>query len=410
VVNTVLSQCRLRHIGFFSALFIYGVFGSPTPDHFGWAEMAVGVGLLIAIGPLQMLQRFSTRQQGVWQNAAQLLLVYGLSVPVLCGVASGHDLSVIFRDIIPFLFLLLPYFMLGWIDGSVAEKTFVTAGIVFIGVAFGARLIFPALQDGVGFTNAPDALYLSIAPTVVFAAIFLTGLAGHLLYCRVSFVSAVMACGFLLLALLPISGMVMTLQRASLGLTAAGIFLLLLIGAVRRPMRAIVPSIFCVLLLIFFAPSVGAILDSLLQKQAMVGSNMRLQEFRAVADTMDDSILHVLFGRGWGATLASPAVGGVVVNFTHSLLTSYWMKTGLVGLLIVLVYLGSLASALVRMVRVQPVLAVALFVPLAIDVILYASFKSLDFGLILLLLALWGTMRVGQNMGAVAHPGGMVYP
>lgn len=405
-----LKSLHLRHIGFFLALFVYGVFGSPTPDSFGWVEVAVGAGLLIAAGPLQVLRRFGTRPQGLWQSVAPILLVYGLSIPVISGVASGHEISLILRDMIPFLFLLLPYFMLGWQGGSVLEKTAVTAAIAFIGVAFGVRLILPVLLDGSSFTDAPDALYLSIAPTVVFAAIFLTGVAGHLLYRRVGLVSAVMAGAFLLLALLPLSGMAMTLQRASLGLTAAGLFLLLVIGAVRRPMRAIAPGIICVVLLLIFAPSAGVILDSLLQKQAMVGSNMRIQEFQAVADTMDDSILHVLFGRGWGAGVASPAVGGVVVNFTHSLLTSYWMKTGLAGLLLVLAYLGGLGVGLVRMVRVQPVLAVALFVPLAIDVILYASFKSLDFGLILLLLALWGAMHVGQNGGAVARPGGMVYP
>lgn len=404
------KSIHMRHIGFFLALFVYGVFGSPTPDSFGWVEVVVGAGLLIAAGPLQVLQRFGTRPQGLWQSVAPILFVYGLSIPVISGVASGHEVSVILRDIIPFLFLLLPYFMLGWQGGSVSEKMAVTAVIAFIGVAFGVRLIMPVLLDGEGFANAPDALYLSIAPTVVFAAIFLTGVAGHLLYRRVGLTSVVMAGAFLLLALLPLSGMAMTLQRASLGLTAAGLLLLLVIGAVRRPMRVIAPGIFCVVLLMIFAPSVGSILDSLLQKQAMVGSNMRIQEFQAVADTMDDSILHVLFGRGWGASVASPAVGGVVVNFTHSLLTSYWMKTGLVGLLLVLVYLGGLASGLVRMIRVQPVLAVALFVPLVIDVILYASFKSLDFGLILLLLALWGAMHVGQNGGAVARPGGMVYP
>lgn len=404
------KSIHLRHVGFFLALFVYGVFGSPTPDSFGWVEVVVGAGLLIAAGPLQVLQRFGTRPQGLWQSVAPILLVYGLSIPVISGVASGHEVSVILRDIIPFLFLLLPYFMLRWQGGSVSEKTAVTAAVAFIGVAFGVRLIMPVLLDGAGFANAPDALYLSIAPTVVFAAIFLTGVAGYLLYRRVGLTSVVMAGAFLLLALLPLSGMAMTLQRASLGLTAAGLFLLLVIGAVRRPMRVIAPGIFCVVLLMIFAPSVGSILDSLLQKQAMVGSNMRIQEFQAVADTMDDSILHALFGRGWGASVASPAVGGVVVNFTHSLLTSYWMKTGLVGLLLVLVYLGGLAAGLVRMVRVQPVLAVALFVPLAIDVILYASFKSLDFGLILLLLALWGAMHVGQNGGAVARPGGMVYP
>ena len=148
-----LKSLHLRHIGFFLALFVYGVFGSPTPDSFGWVEVAVGAGLVIAAGPLQVLRRFGTRPQGLWQSVAPILLVYGLSIPVISGVASGHEISLILRDMIPFLLLLLPYFMLGWQGGSVLEKTAVTAAIAFIGVAFGVRLILPVLLDGSSFSR-----------------------------------------------------------------------------------------------------------------------------------------------------------------------------------------------------------------------------------------------------------------
>ncbi|MBU0858653.1 MAG: hypothetical protein KJ667_01830, partial [Alphaproteobacteria bacterium] len=61
---------------------------------------------------------------------------------------------------------------------------------------------------------------------------------------------------------------------------------------------------------------------------------------------------------------------------------------------------GAVARLLWPLLWARPLLAVALGVPLAIDTMLYASFKSLDFGLILLLLTLWGGRVVSL------HPGG----
>jgi hypothetical protein len=54
-------------------------------------------------------------------------------------------------------------------------------------------------------------------------------------------------------------------------------------------------------------------------------------------------------------------------------------------------YLFRLGVLLTRLMRVEPLLAAALAGPLLIDVFLYASFKSLDFGLLLLLIPLWAS-------------------
>ena len=110
-------------------------------------------------------------------------------------------------------------------------------------------------------------------------------------------------------------------------------------------------------------------------------------------ETVGPSPGSILFGKGWGATLASPAVGGMVVNYTHNLLTALWLKTGLIGLILAGLYIAGLAKGLVPLLWTNPVLAVALAVPLVIDTLLYASYKSLDFGLILLLIALYTRPR-----------------
>jgi hypothetical protein len=183
--------------------------------------------------------------------------------------------------------------------------------------------------------------------------------------------------------------MVITLQRAGIGLSFLALAFLLMAACWRRPVRAAGPLMLAVIAVMAFAPVGGNIVDSLLHKQNLVGTNNRFEETAVVFDSVGASPLSILFGQGWGATLADPAVGGVVVNYTHNFFTTYLLKGGLLGLVLAAFYIGGLCFPLLRLLRVNPIIAVALGVPLTIDLTLYASFKSLDFGLILLLAALW---------------------
>jgi len=114
---------------------------------------------------------------------------------------------------------------------------------------------------------------------------------------------------------------------------------------------------------------------------------MRSAEWAAVWAEVSAHPISLLIGKGWGATFSSPAVADIEVNFTHGLLSSLLLKTGLIGLGLGLVYLGALGRGWLNMFKTHPVIVVALGGPILIDVFLYASFKSLDFGLMLLLLA-----------------------
>lgn len=385
VSSCILSHFTLRHAAFLVLAVIYGLWGSPTPQHFGWVEIVVGLSLMMAITPGRALQSLIKRPDISWLLAGQALLFYGLTIPVLGGLMAGHDPGLILRDVIPFLFLLLPFFMADWRNDSVPAKKLVVAAVVFIGVAYGARV----------FSGGPghDPLYLSIAPTVVFAAIYLAGLAGQVLFRSINLKSFIMAAWLMALALLPFAAMIMTVQRASLTLSALALGVLFLLVCWRNPLRAAGPALLIVAMLILFGPVVGAVYDSLLLKQGLVGTNMRVQEAAAVFDAVGHSVWQVFFGKGWGATIASPAVGGVTVNYTHSLLTTYWLKTGMAGVFLLVLYLYGICAPLVRLLGKNPLLAAALAVPVAIDAILYASFKSLDFGLILLLIAMWAEPR-----------------
>ncbi|MBI4031221.1 MAG: hypothetical protein HY370_06045, partial [Proteobacteria bacterium] len=193
----------------------------------------------------------------------------------------------------------------------------------------------------------------------------------------------------LILALVPMIAMMLITQRASIGAIILSVSFWLFLAFIHRPGRAFVPVLLVAFALWAGWDGVSFVAQEASRKTAMVGLNMRWAEAIAVADQLTGSFWTVLFGKGWGATVASPAVGGVIVNFTHSLITTYWLKTGLLGLSLVFLYFCHMGIILLRLLRSQPVLAAALAGPLLIDIFLYASFKSLDFGLVLLLLALW---------------------
>lgn len=377
----------LRLFFLLSTIVLYGALGSPTPDSPGWVEGAIGLLLVAAIGPGRMMRLFSLESMRGWRGAAMILLLYGMSVPFIVAVVQGNGMHLVLRDVIPFLFLLMPLFFINLNDRAAVP---VRAAVAAVGVLFALRL---AMGDD-------DPLYLSIAPTVIFAALLLFGLAGAALYRRCGAGSLIRAALFAGLGALPVAAMVMTMQRASLGLFAAGIGFLLLAALLNRPVRALVPLAFVALGVVLLWAVLGDVTGALWQKHGLVGLNMRAQEAEAVFDALGPAPIGALFGNGWGATFESPAVGGERVNFTHNLMTSFLLKCGLVGAGLVILYIVLLVWRLVPLVRRDPVMAVALGVPVVIDCFLYASFKSFDFGLILLLVMLW--TRDGMRGRAVA--------
>ena len=381
-----LAQISLRLAALVAACIVYGVAASPTPGDLGIAEIAIAVLLVIAVSPVKALQSVLQLQRGSWATAGQVLFFYGITIPLIAGLGGGHDPVLILRDMIPFCFLLLPLFMQGWRP----DLRVVSAAVAFIGVAFGLRVVWPVFivrGDFIGVGT--DPLYLSIAPTISFAAILCAGTAGMLLYRDLSLRNVILAGILGACAVLPFAAMVITLQRAGIGLSILALMVLLSIGIWRKPTRASAPLLPVLLLALFFLPVMTDVADSLLHKQILVGNNNRLQEAEVVFDSVSASPLMVLFGKGWGTTLADPAVGGVVVNYTHNIFTTYLLKTGLAGLLLLVLYLYGLCRPLLGLLRANPLITLALGVPLVIDLTLYASFKSLDFGLILLLAMLW---------------------
>jgi len=364
------------------AILIYGAWGSPTPDSPGWLELLIAALLAASVGISGLMGAFIFRTKDPrWKQTGQILLIFGLSVPLLGGLWGGYERGFIIRDLAAFGFMVLPVFLwpLIQVQANMA-RPFVYAAAA-LGILFALRASFDVPSLAVG----EELFYLANMPSVLFAAVFLGGTAMQI-FVRDCTLRAVLV-AFALLAFVGVSlwSMIEMQQRASLGVFVLSIVCVYGLCLWRNARRSFVLVCFLVILVVFLWPEVGNVLNDMERKTALVGGNMRVEEWRAVWEEISIHPLSLFFGQGWGATFSSPAVADIRVNYTHGLLSSLLFKTGLVGFSLGGVYLLALARTGLRLFAHAPVLALALAGPILIDVFLYASFKSLDFGLMLAL-------------------------
>ncbi len=382
-----LKDARL--LFFVMAITLYGALSSPTPDNPNIVEVAILGFFVFAIGFTNIAYKFFDlsffRRQERWQIAVGVLFVYGLSVSVFVAVQQGASMTVMVRDIAGFIFLCLPVFLFPFLKTSEKRQETFMILILSVGLFFSIRVLF---LDFSFFSRREELLYLANSPLVLWAALyFVLGAFVRMQYVDLfrpqHYVSIVICFA---MAVMPMAAMYIDFQRASFLALMAGLLMMLAIGAFKTPLRMVVP--FCLLVFIggIFAEQVFSVIENISVKTSKVGLNMRYQEAIAVWEHMSANVFHLFFGYGWGADFASPAVGGLNVTYTHSLLSYMFLKSGLIGLGLTLIYMFFMFEKLTQLVFIKPMMGISLLWPFIIPIFLYASYKSLDYGLILTLI------------------------
>lgn len=389
----------LRFYGFGAAILLYAVFGSPTPDKLGAPEIAIALLLGLAITPqaLSTIMRPPSPYAPDWQGTARMVFLFCAFIPLLSGIMAGHSAALIARDLIALAFLFLPLlyaplFSSGSQNTGQIRYNILLALCLVSGVIFAIRTLADIYHLGLLSFIAGDKLYyLSNSPLVLMSAIYLAGLAITRRTERIQNAAGFYALSGLtiLCAFMPLLAMSLHLQRGSLGLAFLSLIIILCIHIAANPRRAlpwiIGISVFCV----YSHSAITALLEMLLYKTSHAGlMNMRAEEWLAVWKRISASPLTLMFGAGWGAEYASPAVGSMMVTFTHGFLSHALLKTGLIGTGACLYYLMALCRNFIKTSPIGKPLTCALLAPLLLNLTLYASFKSFDFGLLLLLIAL----------------------
>lgn len=376
LIQRPVSHASVALIGL--AGLLYGAYGYPTPDAMRTLEWGIAGLLMAALMMARPWHIFSLKSYD-W---GRLFFLFGLSIPLLVGVLSGHEIRLMIRDILPFIFMMMPvlYAKILWQKQSVAILSF---AVLSIGLLFALRCLSP--ESILGASRPLD--YLANMPSLLLAAVFGVGSGLYILCERISVKNLCKAGLFAVFGVLCLWPILETVQRASAGVFAVSICAVWCVCFMRFPKRAVVIGgaslVICILIFSDFKP----FLSALFEKNMLAGSNMRWSELAAVWEHISRSPISLIFGAGWGAQYASPAVAGITVNYTHSLLSALLLKTGLLGLILGLFYTGSVLCRLLDRFSQFPVLVIAILGPVLIDIALYASYKSLDFGLVLLLAA-----------------------
>ena len=409
---------RLHHIpkGIWLLLISYSlvVFGSPMPSKITWLEIVAGAGLLMAGAMLAwpVIEQARQHRPAKWCLILTALL---FSVPSCIGFLRGNGLPDMLRDIFPLAFLtLFPILMTYSVpsDKRAAIQPLVVAVLVFVGICSAAMFVvgvnhlYGSLNklamlirgglEQVGATQATQATQAQVFlklydPSVLFTAIFL-GAWGVVLMVR-SWRGWLPGLFMLSLSVL------IAYEFTILGLRAyAALFVLAIATIFLTQLRnrglyiRLLPVLFvaCVLL----SSQIEAVLQLLWAKQQLVGSNGKLNEWLDVISTVFSSFQTALFGIGWGGVLVNSIYSNAPTRFTHSILSFYLLKTGTIGLGVLLTVIGMLFARLQK-VGVSGtfdiprlILLVSCIPPLLIGVLFETTYKMLSYGVILALFAL----------------------
>jgi hypothetical protein len=382
-----LGRLRARFVFLALAILLYAIAGSPTPDNPGVMEMSIGLCLMMAVGWRGIVQALNvSRPETTTQKLYHFFFLYGLIVPTLVAFFTGNETGWMMRDVLSFLFLGLPVFFNGALGDDKPYTKWLSALLLCAGLAFSIRTLVPVLNIWV---PQGELIYLSNSPLVVMAAVFfiLWAWEGLADFTVPSFVWLFLK---LLCVFVLVSAMLLDVQRATIGAVFLSVLFVALMDFYKKPKAASVTIGLFSILLVLLWPALENVFSVMVHKTADVGMNARFAEISAVyAKLCAGGGLGYLFGYGWGATFSSPAVAGLEVNFTHSWLTTMLLKGGIV-------FFGLCSCVFIRLVYEILLIfqrdrswGLALGAAFVIPSLLYASHKSLDFGLILLMIMVW---------------------
>ena len=346
--------------------------------------VGVATGLLVR-------QRNSTNQI---PSALRPMLLLMLAMPLVVGLLRQNDLFDMVRDVLPFMFFLLPVFMYKKLHSN--PDTWIALmcnGYSFVGLAMSVRHF---AQSGASFSDIGEqsifgtGISLAFDPAVQFAFPYLLGMSLIKLIDR-SFVSAA---SHFILSLIPMFALLGVVARAPLVLSICSVGLMLFIGFKSKLFGGIMLGIF--VLMIAFSLSgesvISKAIELMLLKHENYGINGRDLEFSVVMQNAA-TLNKLIFGQGWGGLIANPLGDGALWRYVHNMLLYFFFKQVLIGLAAVIFYSYWLIRIFIRNLikligRGDPriVALLSLIPPMFGSFLLEVTFKTMMFGLLLCLL------------------------
>ena len=362
-----------------TGIFLYSM-STPFPKSIGLIEIIIGFCLLI--GLLKGIFNLITFKKMLFTAIFYILLIY----PLVKGVFNENYVTDIVRDIIPFIYLMIVMFVLSSnIKNNFSQK--ICKYMVFVGIIFSIReLLYWKSSGGLGVgVIMSTEEYIIQSPIVLFAGVYLFCMGFYYLN-KYKLIRS-----FLSFALggLPLLGFYYSVLRAPLILMILIPYIYALIISRDHILKIVFLTFMPIFILSFANINLQYYLSMFVEKQRVYGDNNKLAEINQIwIETVNADFLSLVFGKGWGGTWFSPAVG-IEVSYAHSLIAYSLLKGGILGLTFFMIFLIVLLKYCythliwVKNDSYKLALYLALLPPIFVNIFLESGYKTLGFGLII---------------------------
>lgn len=339
----ISNNVKLLKILILSSALLYGAFSQPAPTSFGFTELLVGIGLVLAAVvagiKIKISSCYTSSELLIFLNMALGALV--LLIGICVGVWHGAVMSELIRDALPLSYLLFP--MLLWLAYGERlmelRQTLLVSGFA-ISIFFTFRWVLEvhANLGSLGVTNVTEGHYLFVQePINLFCLLYTTMLAFML--ARSGNILAMLFTMMLMLFLsLPFIGHIV---RAPLALWVFSVPLVLVMQATVSKKGAI----FGLLLVCVLLPSLLALdfastlVEAFSAKMSSSGASAKIQDNVFSLQFAGQSLKNFLLGSGFGIE-ATGVEQGRTVRHLHSLSGNYLIKAGFLGLIFALLLIA----------------------------------------------------------------------
>lgn len=393
---------------------IYGFLSTSSPDKVGLPEVAIGVLLIYLVGLRSASTLVLLMDRRGSPPYIKLLAAFLLIAPTVVGlIFYQNEFGNYIRDIIPAIYIFLPVFLYDRVRKNpvVWVKT-LAAGLFISGIGFTIQYFLDpsvAMKDLVASqvhgSNRDNPWQDSAA---IFAFTF--SLAASIYYLRLgkymySFVFLGVYGAMLVMYL-------STVSRAPIGLSIAvnliTLFFAYRSARVKGYIAFVIASIIAFVFILIFSFQFDNLLSQgfslLLEKTESSGFlNSRDIEMIAVFKNASNPV-SFLVGEGWGGLLSNPIGGGTKWRFVHNSFGYYFFKTGIIGLIGYLFYLLWCLRVFRNFFSITAngnflsILLISSIPPLAISLLLEASYKSISSGVLLTMLLAIRFSSTSDNM------------
>jgi len=391
----------IKEFLFFSGIVVYGMFSYPFPQFIGLGEIFFSLILIYCVGGRGVANLFGggfvihRQNNAAFYQTVSIIFLILITMPLVKSIVNGWVLGDILRDVVPLIYIFIPLCLLHLNNVKNTKLTeMLIWGLAIAGVLFSIRYFIEIRQSplSVGKTLYLDNLkYYPYEPSVLFSAIFLTLKSIDVLK-KISLVNCFKSFVFMVGGLIALSSMAGMLLRAPifLYLLSCLIFYCVTVWKIKSIyVKAFLISI-VVLMLILLSENSSMVFDKLLEKTYVTGVNNKDIELVGVIDVITGSPSTFLAGIGWGGLFLNPVFDDNV-RFTHSIVSFFLLKAGVIGLVLILIYLIYVFWISIRGLSYKNLaIFLAGWSSLLIGVNFQVTYKCFSFGAIMLLLVCIG--------------------